>query len=505
MFLLYPLCSISIFTRAILLACPYAARLQTETTWVPNLFQTLQLESPRLNPRPVAMRSTLITLGALLTFLALLAQAFFRQGIASWSVGLAYIAYDTFLLFFTASQLKWIAAPTGFLRESIGPSVGVIIAAHNEELALPITIESLLGQQDTPDLIVIADDGSTDGTADMLARRYGLAPGKRRYAEGRPELLWLRLPQGGKARALNTAIDFTHTDIILTVDADTLCEEHAVAVMRAAFAAELNLVAATGVLTPVCGRNLAGRFFQWFQRYEYIRNFVSRFAWMQLNSLLLISGAFAAFRREALIEVGGFDPSCLVEDYELIHRLHRHSVDHALNWTVRVLGGARARTDAPETLATFLRQRRRWFAGFLQTQRWNRDMTGNVRFGWLGQAMMPVKVLDTLQPIYGLTAFGILIGAIGLGRLRVALPIILIMLSKVVIDLVFHLWILGVYRRWTGGDHPISYGKALLAALLEPFSFQLLRHAGAVWGWWTFLTGRQSWGRTSRQGIISQK
>ena len=212
----------------------------------------------------------------------------------------------------------------------------------------------------------------------------------------------------------------------------------------------------------------------------------------------------AAFRREALVRVGGFDPACLVEDYELIHRLHRHSVDNGLGWTVRVIGAAQARTDAPETLPAFLRQRRRWFAGFLQTQRWNRDMTGNPRFGALGTAMMPVKALDTLQPIYGLTAFAILIIFLALGRFTVALPILIVMLIKIAIDMSFHLWSLSMYHRWTGAHIPISWGKAILAAFLEPFSFQLMRHAGAAWGWWTFLTGKQSWGRQNRGGIVAQ-
>ena len=47
------------------------------------------------------------------------------------------------------------------------------------------------------------------------------------------------------------------------------------------------------------------------------------------------------------------------------------------------------------------------FAGFLQTQYWNRDMTGNRRYGALGLLMMPVKAIDTVQPIYGLTAFAL--------------------------------------------------------------------------------------------------
>ena len=469
-----------------------------------NLDQTLQIESPRLTPRKAPLASSVISGGALLLFAALTAQAFFRDGLGGWAVGLVYIAYDTALLGFTAFHMRSILKSPPPASIGARPSLGVIIAAHNEASALPITIDALMRQIDRPDLIVIADDGSSDGTAALLAERYALEPHKILRRAGNPDMLWLPMPHGGKARALNHAITLVNTDIVLTVDADTLIEEHAIGAMRTRFAAEPALVAATGVLMPVCGTGPQARFFEWFQRYEYIRNFISRFSWMQLNSLLLISGAFAAFRREALVRVGGFDPACLVEDYELIHRLHRHSVDHGLGWTVRVIGEAQARTDAPETLPAFLRQRRRWFAGFLQTQRWNRDMTGNPRFGALGRAMMPVKALDTLQPIYGLTAFAILIVFVAIGRFSVALPILIVMLVKIAIDMSFHLWSLHIYRRWTGATHSISWPKAILAALLEPFSFQLMRHAGAAWGWWTFLTGRQSWGRQNRGGIVAQ-
>ena len=444
----------------------------------------------------------------LLLFVALFAQAFFRQGLAAWSTGLVYIFYDTCLLGFTAWQTRRLGRPEQSPKTAARPSIGVIIAAHNEERALSVTIDALIAQGDAPDQILIADDGSDDDTANVLAVLYQLVRPEIGMVSAPspilPSLRWLRLPHGGKARALNAAILHIDADIILTVDADTLLEIHAISAMRAHFGAEEKLVAATGVLTPVCGQSLSGRFFQWFQTYEYVRNFNSRYAWMQLNGLLLISGAFAAFRRDALLAVGGFDPDCLVEDYELIHRLHRWSVEHDMAWTVRVIGAARARTDAPETLMTFLRQRRRWFAGFLQTQRWNRDMTGNRRFGWLGIAMMPVKAIDTLQPIYGLTAFGLLIGFVATGRYTLAFPILLVMIAKVIVDLIFHLWSLKLYRNWTGDIQSAGVAKAILAAIFEPFSFQLMRHAGAAWGWWTFLTGQQSWGRQSRAGITAQ-
>ena len=314
-------------------------------------------ESPRLTPRAVPVISTLIVASTFLVYFLLLWPAFFRQNVAAWSVGIAYILYDTFLLAFTASQIAGLKAT----KEAPGPStptertLGVLIAAHNEANVLGLTIKRLVEQTDPPDLIVIADDGSDDETPSRLKELYGLMPPAigqlSAPAPALPILCWLRLGHGGKADALNRGITHMETDLIVTVDADTLLDPHALAAVRRAFAAEPELVAATGVLTPMCGPGLSGRFFEWFQRYEYVRNFLSRYAWMRLNSLLLISGAFAAFRRDALLAVGGWDARCFVEDYELIHRLTSGMrSSHGQDWTVRVIGEAQALTDAPASL-----------------------------------------------------------------------------------------------------------------------------------------------------------
>ncbi len=478
---------------------------------------TLRLEdalvqhSPRHRPgtTPAASLAIHAAVGAL--WLLLFAGAFALGGVWAWTTGVAYIVYDTVLLVFVGWQTR------GLLRSatSDGPRVrqtlAVVVAAHDEAAVLPQTIRSLLAQADPPDAIVIADDGSTDDSVRRLVDDFGLVePAAGQWASSTTiaSLHWLRLPHGGKARALNAALqsplDACRTQVVMTVDADTRLAPGAVRAMRDAFARDPALVAATGVLTPVCGPSAGGRLFEWFQTFEYIRNFLSRYAWMQVDSLLLISGAFAGFRRDAVVAVGGFDPSCLVEDYELIHRLVRHASLHGLGWRTGVVGGARAETEAPSTIGAFLRQRRRWFGGFLQTQYWYRGMVGDGRrFGNIGRWMLPVKAVDTMQPIFGLTALGILVVSLASGRVDVLLPVSGWIAAKIAIDLGFHLWSVHLYRRWVGAPaSKAGFGFALLAALAEPFSFQVLRHLGATLGWVTFLTRQRQWGKQERVGAV---
>ncbi len=483
---------------------------------------SLEAARRRTSPRYAPPRGTpwpalLIHGGLTALWLALLVRAVLPGGLWSWAAGLLYIAYDTALLLFVFwKTLPLIGGAAGAARArgrngpaGPRPTLAVVVAAHDEDEVLAATLKALLSQSDPPDRILIADDGSGERTARLLTERFVLPVPPLGALGGagplHPTLGWLRLPHGGKAEALNRAMALLSEEVVLTVDADTLLDGDAIRAMRDAFAGDAGLVAATGVLLPVCDASLGGRLFEWFQTYEYLRNFLSRYAWSRMDSLLLISGAFAGFRRAPLIEVGGFDMDCLVEDYELIHRLKRHGVLHGRGWTTAVLGDARARTEAPATLGAFMRQRRRWFGGFLQTQTWYRDMIGNPRYGRLGLAMLPVKAADTLQPIYGLTAAALLIGYLVTGRFAVAFAVTGVIGAKIVLDLGFHVWSVWLFRRWLGVKARTSLPSAVLASLLEPFCFQILRHLGATAGWLVYLTGRSSWGAQTRGGLAASE
>ena len=158
-----------------------------------------------------------------------------------------------------------------------------------------MVLRALQRQTDTDFEVVIADDGSTDATAHVLCTEFGFTtdefgvPGPPTRI-GATDVTWLRLAHGGKARALNSAILQTDADLVLTVDADTQLDEKAVGVVRDAFARERELVGVTGIITPRSRPTPIGRALQFFQTYEYIRNFLGRYAWMRMDCLQLISG-----------------------------------------------------------------------------------------------------------------------------------------------------------------------------------------------------------------------
>lgn len=422
-------------------------------------------------------------------------SAFWFDSLLAWSAGLLYVGYDTWLIGFVAWQTRDLAAQATALLPAQAPALGIVVPARNEAGVLAATLDPLLAQLVPGDSLLLVDDGSTDRTRTVLAAHYGIAHAGHGLATSTTHaaLRVLFKPNSGKADSLNAGWQRLPQPVIVTVDADTRIAPEALAGFRAAFAREPQLVAACGILAPVTAGSLQGWLFETFQHFEYLRAFLSRAAWMRSEALLLVSGAFAAYRRAPLEAIGGFDPQCLVEDYELIHRLHRHAHEAGQDWRVRVLPATRATTDAPADIAGFLRQRRRWFAGFLQTQFAYRALHGDARYGAVGRLMLPVKAVDTLQPLFGLTAFVLLLGFLA-GRASVTPLVLAVIGGKLVIDFSYHLWALRNYHRWLGeAVPPRSWGRAVFATLAEPFSFQLLRHVGAAWGWWLILTGQREW------------
>jgi cellulose synthase/poly-beta-1,6-N-acetylglucosamine synthase-like glycosyltransferase len=429
------------------------------------------------------------------------------KGIAAWSIGLVYIAYDSALLGFmvissrsAVRKMERLRKPPPAAKPATGPrpSLSVLICARNEHLVLPQCLRFLSAQTEPADEILVIDDGSTDAMVDWLTTEYALTfepmgAGDLGISPLWPALRVWRKPNSGKADSLNHGWKIARGEIVVTLDADTYLEPGALAAIRDGFAEDPDLGIAGGVLVPVCQRASWAGFFQFFQTFEYARGFLWRFTWMQYDMLLLISGAFAAYRRRVLEISGGFDTTSWVEDYELTHRVYREAFDRGEHVTVKTLSHARGTTDAPAAVATFLNQRRRWFAGFIATHFKYHDMVGNPRYGMMGRYMLRLKTVDLLLPVYALAAAVILIIILAT-RHSLDSFIVKLIVAKLLFDLALHAYSIVIYQRWLG--IPLSrklWLQSLGATLTEPFVFQIMRQLGAVLGWLAFLRGRIDW------------
>jgi cellulose synthase/poly-beta-1,6-N-acetylglucosamine synthase-like glycosyltransferase len=414
----------------------------------------------------------------------------------AWVVGYFFLVYDSVLLgIMVIEGRRELSQPNRPASEAqaggVPVSLTLVVCARNERLVLPACLEAARIQSIPADEVILVDDGSWDGTSHWLESEWGVSwVGREGRSRVWPGLRILRLPPQGKASALNEGWRAARGEVVVTLDADTVMDRAALESVRRAFEKDGRLAAACAVLIPRCAPSLWSGWFGFFQRFEYLRSFLQRLAFMRHDMLLLVSGAFSAYRREALEAIGGFRSDSLVEDYDLIYRLHRHDQDFRKGWRVRVIAGASAVTDAPGEPIRFFKQRERWFAGFLETLFRNPDMVANPRYGPVGCWMLPLKVIDTLVPLYGLFGLGLLIYF--LLRDGGWWPLIWAALGfKLAYDIAVNYWAVLIYQRWTGHGPPAWQG--VLAALSEPLGFHLLRQAGAALGWWVYLRGCKQW------------
>lgn len=441
------------------------------------------------------------------------------DSILAWSIGLLYISYDTWLLCYiawkTAKIDKQKIKNTSSKETPVNIKgcnndtldIAVLVPVYNESTSIVNTIEHLLKQSKTPQKIIIINDGSTDDTLDVLDKKYNLKcsntdisiysymiNARKLYKSKNHSNLYLfNKRNSGKADSLNQVIHGIDCDIIITVDADTLLEHNAIQEACHAFYEDPTLVAACGVLKPVPHGGLRARLFGMFQYFEYLKAYLSRAAWSQSNALLLVSGAFAAYNKSALTAVGGYDEKSLVEDYELIHRLHKYACDNELDWHVDVIKNARATTDAPATTSAFIKQRKRWFAGFLRTQYKYRHMIGAAQYNTVGKLMLTIKTVDTLQPIFGLVALLLLWRFLITGA-EVSNFLLIVIAIKLVIDYCFHIWSLYKYHNWLGQSVPHHlWSQATFFCLGDLFIFQPIRHLSALIGWTMVLNTNVRW------------
>jgi cellulose synthase/poly-beta-1,6-N-acetylglucosamine synthase-like glycosyltransferase len=423
--------------------------------------------------------------------LAVAAAAFLLPQPWSWLVGIAYILYESWLtgrLF--ASSRRAVLAQAVVAATGEPPALAILIAARNERSGMPATLVELTRQIRTGDEVLVVDDGSTDDTLAWLEQAYALTwDGDLARSANHPFLRVLRQPNRGKARSLNTALTLTTAPVVMTIDADTLPDPGALDAVRRSFC-DPAVEVACGVLRPLCQHGWSTWFFGIFQRLEYRRSYLWRMGWMRDRTLVLVSGAFAIFRRRLLEEVGGFDPASKAEDYELLFRLHQAAAARGQVLGAVVISDARALTDAPGTVRQFLRQRTRWFAGFIETMVRHRAMVGNPACGRLGSYHLLIKTVDLLLPLYGLLAVVLLVVYLVSGG-EIHAWILMLLSAKLVYDLALHLWSMVLHRHWQG-DGGITVGT-LVATVLEPLAFQPLRQLGAACGWIAYLRRRIDW------------
>ena len=407
------------------------------------------------------------------------------------------------------------------------PPISILVPAYNEEATIAASIRSMLQLSYAEFEIVIINDGSKDSTLEVLKREFALLPFPEAYRrqiptqEVRQVYRSTRYPNvrvidkvnGGKADSLNAGINISRYPLFCGVDADSILQRDSLAKVTEPFLRDPTVVAAGGTVRVANGCEVSGGFLTkvglpkniWalFQVVEYLRAFLfGRLGWSSMNGMLIISGAFGVFRKDAVVLAGGYRRDTIGEDMELVVRMHRLLRERRQPYRIEFVPDPVCWTEAPEDYKTLKNQRIRWQRGLAESlnANWGLPLSRNggapgwlafpfmLLFEWLGPLVelggYVFMVLAFFTGLISWQAFGaFLFVAVGLGILLSASGLLLEEMS-------FH-----IYPR---GKQLLMLG---LVVILENFGYRQLNSVWRLIGLWRWAMQTEStWGTMKRKG-----
>lgn len=406
--------------------------------------------------------------------------------------------------------------------------VTIVVPAHNEEITIPATIWSLLSLDYSLYEIVIVDDGSTDGTAQVLRDTFHMQPISRPIHRSIPcqpeeavfESRAFKVPitlickkNGGKADALNMGINASKYPYFICMDADSVLQYDSLEKIVRCVMEEGNVVAVGGAVRPCNGAEIQnGRVISYrmpsqvlacMQVLEYDRSFLAaRILFDKFNGSIIISGAFGLFKKSVVIDAGGYDPTTMGEDMELVVKLHVFCREHGIPYRIRYATDAICWTQAPEQLKDLCKQRRRWHIGLFQSMMRHRKMLANPKYGLVGLISYLYFLIYELFSPY-IEIFGLITIAVAFSVDLINVPFMILFFEIYVLYSAI-LSLTAFFARIHTIDLKLMFTDVLKAVGLCVLEVSCLRFILA-WVRATALIGykkkKQAWGRIERKKI----
>lgn len=415
------------------------------------------------------------------------------------------------------------------VSSDFAPPVSLLVPAYNEEETIAKSVKSFL-QIEYPEYeVVVINDGSKDKTLEVLKKEFDLYIIDRKYrkviqtkeikaiyySKKYSNLIVIDKENGGKSDALNAGINVCTYPYVCSLDADSILERDSIAkVMQPFFDDPENVVATTGIVRIVNGCTLDGfgnikelklpkSSVARFQIIEYLRAFLgARKGLSMIGSLVIASGAFAAFNKNALIKVGGFSHRTVGEDMEIVVRLRRNSYKEGGLGRVEFVPDPIVWTQCPENLKDLSKQRRRWQRGLCQVLFLHKTLLFNPKYGILGLFAMPYQLIfELLGPFieflgYIFIPLSYITGVI---NLQLALFFFAVeILYGIVISILAVL--IGEfsekrYESWK------DFGMLVLYAILENFGYRQLTVIYRIAGTFEAIAGKKGWAKPQRKRL----
>jgi cellulose synthase/poly-beta-1,6-N-acetylglucosamine synthase-like glycosyltransferase len=462
--------------------------------------------------------------------------------------GLLQIANNTFFLYYLFSNMSYLVLLIVALLSSrahhqhlaslrlerikaspLTPPITLVAPAHNEEASIVPSVRSLL-RVDYPELeVVVVNDGSEDGTLARLQEAFDLQPARLLYISELvtapvralyrsavdPRLIVVDKEAGGsKADAVNAGLNAASSPYTCVGDADSLLESDALLrIMVKILEDPKHVVAAGGIVRVLNGCELVnGRIravrlprspIVIFQVIEYLRAFlIGREGWARGNMLTIISGAFGVFRRDVVMNAGGYRASAIGEDFDLVARIHRKMLDEKREYRIVFVPDPVCWTEVPPTAKSLGRQRARWQKGLIDVLWPNRDMLFRRRYGRIGAIALPyLWVFELFAPVFEILGIAAILVAAAIGMLSRGFFIEFMIYGYLFAAMISVGAVLQeeiTYRRYNDWR---DVAWLMLYCFLEQFPYRQMHLIWRLQGMWQYARGDVVWRPMERVGL----
>jgi cellulose synthase/poly-beta-1,6-N-acetylglucosamine synthase-like glycosyltransferase len=418
-----------------------------------------------------------------------------------------------------------------FISSSNMIPISILVPAYNEEETIVENIRSLLSLHYPLFEVVVVNDGSKDDTLKKIIKAFDLKevnqPIRYRLKTKKilklyrnidiPNLILVDKENGGKADALNAGINVSNYPVIASIDADSILTSESLVRIIMPFIEDKRTIAVGGIVRiangcvierdKVVSIDLPKNILANFQIVEYLRAFLSgREGWDFINSLLIISGAFGACKKDAVIEVGGYDSDTIGEDMELIVKLHEHFLKTKKPYRIKFIPDPVCWTQAPENMRDLRSQRRRWHIGLIDSLLKHKKMFFNPKYKQIGLIAVPYFWLfEMISPIIEILGYIFVPLTYIFGFLSVKY-FILYFIASVFYGVLLSLGSI-LMEEYTFENYPKlrQLLKLSIYGILENFGYRQLTTLFRLEGIIKFNKLKNNWGKIKRHSFSAEK
>ncbi len=327
---------------------------------------------------------------------------------------------------------------TSFAESTFSLPVSFIVPARNEQEWISDSIQSILNLNYPEYEIIVVNDDSTDRTMEALDELLGLQeltnPYNDRFDAGKiisihrsrkhPNITVLTKISGKKkAGALNAGLNFAKYKYVCILDADTILEPNALLKIMSQVQKEpdniIGIGSSFGLVNgfKVKSGKIVDKSFSYnpllvYQNIEYIRSFIgNRIAWSRFNASPIVSGGFGIWRRDILLELGGYSHDFTCEDIEMTFRAQDYIIrKEKEKYKILMLPYYVGWTEGPSKISGLILQRARWQRVTHETVAYYLHMLLNPKYKYFAFIIFPYFIFyEVLGVFFEVTSIGLVL------------------------------------------------------------------------------------------------